>query len=82
MTASLRPRGPRIESTPRGWPPPLLGCPRAGPAFETLTGITPERRARGRRPPPRGDHERGFGSGPAYPRYFKQIAKAVVLPRP
>jgi hypothetical protein len=26
--------------------------------------------------------ERGLGSGPAYSRYFKQIAKAVVLPRP
>jgi hypothetical protein len=25
---------------------------------------------------------RGFGSGPAYSRYFKQIAKAVVLHRP
>ena len=25
---------------------------------------------------------RGLGSGPAYSRYFKQIAKAVVLPRP
>jgi hypothetical protein len=26
--------------------------------------------------------ERGLGSGPAYSRYFKQIAKAVELPRP
>jgi hypothetical protein len=26
--------------------------------------------------------ERGLGSGPAYSRYFKQIAKAVGLPRP
>jgi len=30
------------------------------------------------RPPVRA----GSGSGPAYSRYFKQIAKAVVLPRP
>jgi hypothetical protein len=26
--------------------------------------------------------ERGLGSGPAYSRYFKKIAKAVVLHRP